>query len=380
MSKFKVPICRLEAISGHPNAAKLELGRVRGLQVVLKKGEFAVGELIALLPEQSIVPRWLLQRLGFWDAATNKGRLAGPDGNRVHPVTLRGELSMAVPLKGAATDASLVLTNELESKAFAEGEDVASFLGCTKYMPEPPAELLGEAYPLDMRLAARFDVEDVHNYPHILKPGEPVVVLEKIHGVFTGIADVSEEDATEHGRRIVLSKGLADQGLAFVPKSEGSNVYLRAAQLLDPATLRWRELRETLNAGELPIWVLGETFGREVQDLDYGVELDFRVFAIAVGYRYDLKYVNVDEVLRLVPSVLGLKTPKVLYRGPFDLATIEKVCRGREQVSGQELHILEGGVIIPIEERKHADLDTGRVALKCVSPEYRGRENGTEYR
>ncbi|MCC5611963.1 RNA ligase (ATP) [Nostoc sp. CHAB 5834] len=380
MSKFQVLVSRITEITPHPNASKLEIGRIKDLQVVLPKNQYQVNELVVFLPEQTLVPQWLLVRLGLWNEELGKGKLAGPKGDRVHPVELRGVLSMGLPMPGRYVNEVLEVEGpDGQSHSFEEGKDLAQYLGCTKYMPEPPAEMRGEAFPLDLKLAAKFDVEDVHSHPGVLHPGEEVVVLEKVHGTFTGIAEVSPEDETEYGRRIVVSKGLTDQGLAFIPSEAHDRcLYLKAADILRPEA--FAHLRVALGVPTEPIWVLGEAYGSTVQDLTYGVELEFIVFAVALGYRYDLRFVDYDTVHSLIVVQLGLRMPKVLYRGPYELSAIEKACEGTEQVSGRELHICEGGVILPVGERKDSRLDTGRVALKCVSPKYRKRPNGTEYR
>ena len=134
MSKFQVLVSKITAITPHPNANKLELGRIKDFQVVLGKGAHQPGDLVAVLPEQALVPEWLLRHLGFWNEAAGKGKLAGPMGDRVHPVELRGELSMALPVKGEQVAGQLALVNGAGVRQiFAEGDDLVEFFGCTKY-------------------------------------------------------------------------------------------------------------------------------------------------------------------------------------------------------------------------------------------------------
>jgi RNA ligase (TIGR02306 family) len=78
-------------------------------------------------------------------------------------------------------------------------------------------------------------------------------------------------------------------------------------------------------------------------------------------------------------GMLGLCRVPVLYRGPFSAQALEEATNGRETLSGQEVHIREGVVVLPVKERFSAELPTGRVALKSVSVAYLTRTGGTEF-
>ena len=85
------------------------------------------------------------------------------------------------------------------------------------------------------------------------------------------------------------------------------------------------------------VFLLGETFG---QDLDYGAHSqtpDFRAFSVVIGTRF----LDDDELEQRLASS-GLKRATVLYRGPFSMATVLELTRGKESVSGQERHLREG--------------------------------------
>lgn len=92
MATFEAKVYKL-TIEPHPNADKLELAVVGDYRAVVGKGLYKTGDLGVYIQEGSIVPKWLLQKMDLWDNEKNIGKLAGPQGNRVKSIKLRGILS-----------------------------------------------------------------------------------------------------------------------------------------------------------------------------------------------------------------------------------------------------------------------------------------------
>lgn len=357
MAQFDVRVRRLDAVEPHPNADRLALAVIGGYRAVVAKDQFRAGDLVAYLPEAAVLPDTLIAELGL------TGKLAGPAANRIHAVRLRGALSQGVVMAARAH--------------WEEGQSVMAELGVEKYVPEIPAELAGAVYPLEREEGLSFDLENIKAFPQVLVPGEPVVVTEKIHGVLlaVGAAPVSAarpDSGHWQGRAWVSSKGLLAQRLAFDWRDIAApNVYRRVATALDlPA-----KACALADATQAMVFLLGEAFGRGVQDLGYGQQTPgFRVFAIVV----DGRFLN-DEHGELDACIeqLGLLRAPVVYRGPYDPARVEEWTTGRESVSGAQDHLREGAVIVP--QRERSDPLLGRVALKSVSEAYLLRKGGTEY-
>lgn len=366
MSTFEVKARRL-TITPHPDADALELAAIDDYRAVVRKGEFETGELIVYIPEQSVLPEWLIAELGL------EGRLAGgtvlPDGSklrdRVKAVRLRGQLSQGLVYRPNGR------LGELD-----EGTDYAEELGVSKWSPPIPLHMAGEVKPVP-GLRSYTDIENIKRFPDVLVPGEEVIAVEKAHGTCTvaGLVD---------GEFVVSSKGHASQGRALVENP--GNVYWRMAERYalrgKLETLEaWLSGRESWPQNPLygervahgsAIHLYGETLG--VQDLMYGLpkgELDFRLFDIRIGDQF-LDY----DAMLAIAAELELPVLPVLYRGPFDRETIEEVARGKEQVSGQETGVREGVVVRPTTER--SDPNLGRVILKVISPEYLLRKGGKD--
>ena len=64
MSKLDSRIFPITVSELH-NADRLEIARVRGYQCVVGNGQFRDGDLVAYIPEQSIVPDNIIEDLGL---------------------------------------------------------------------------------------------------------------------------------------------------------------------------------------------------------------------------------------------------------------------------------------------------------------------------
>jgi len=363
MSTFAVHVVRV-AIEPHDNADALEIARVGDYRSIVRKGQFQSGELVAYIPEQSVLPDALLDELGL------RGKLAGKEANRVKAIKLRGVLSQGLvyPAK----------------PGWSVGQDVAAELGVRKWEPPaPPAHMNGVCYAAGLDRCMRYDIENFKAYPDVLQADEPVVFTEKIHGTWAQVGYLPPGMVEMHGHLVVSSKGLAAKGLAFIPDApdNANNLYLRVARGMT-IDRRISEVFVAELAADQPIFVLGEVFGAGVQDLGYGAKADpngvlgFRVFDIYVGRAGQGQYLG-DEALETACAALGLPRVPVVYRGPFSREAMLAHTDGKETVTGKSLHIREGIVVRPTIERRDARL--GRVQLKSVSEKYLLRSGGTEY-
>lgn len=374
MAAFEVKIYKL-TIEDHSNADALELAVVGDFRAIVMKDAFKTGDLAAYIPEGSIVPDWLIASLGL------EGRLAGKAKNRVKAIKLRGILSqgLIVPLEGEAhpsfPDACThAIVGETATMGVCEGDDVTEFLGVTKYEPVIPSCMNGEVFNA-FGYTLKYDIENIKKFPDVLQEGEEVVIAEKIHGTWTCFGHHSDVG------KVITSKGLSGQGLAFkLNEANDRNLYLRVLKATgeEGRTILDRMINiYTNNDGWPAIYLLGEIFGRGVQDLAYGSETpSFRLFDVYFGSPGEGKYLDHKGIVEIA-GILGIETCPILYKGPYSEEIVEKLTKGRETVSGAEANIREGVVIRPTSERR--DVELGRVILKSVSEDYLLRKNATEY-
>lgn len=376
MATFEVKVYRLK-IETHPNADTLELARVGDYRSCVRKGDFKTGDYGVYIPEASIVPDWLITKLGL------TGRLAGPQKNRVKAMKLRGSLSQGLiyPVEkmhiiledGVNLPPNKAYDNGLE---VVEGQDVQHELGITKYDPPIPAHMAGEVFNAH-GYTLNYDIENIKKFPDIFSnPHETVLITEKLHGTWTCFGFHPDID-----HPIVTSKGFSGKGLAFkFNEVNGNNLYIRSlagTTDVDGNTVIDR-LKKTLVQG-LPFYILGETYGKGVQDLTYGLEKPhFRAFDIYVGKPGVGRYLAGHEFLTICNKA-KIETVPVLWHGTLEVNTIATLTTGNDNITGS--HIREGIVIRPfLNERYNFEVELGRVILKSVSEAYLLRKgNATEF-
>lgn len=388
MSDFSVNVTRIY-IKPHPDADLLELGNIGsrdGFQVVVGKGLHEDGALVAYIGENSVIPEEILKEYGYWNVEKNVGMLGGKQGTRVKAVKLRGQFSLgivipmipAVRTDNVATPVArfryTVFPYATESLYYQEGEDVTHVLGVTKYEPPIPTQMAGEVWNA-VGYTLKYDIENIKNYPDVIEEGEEVVFTEKLHGTFTCLG--YHPDAEEPF--VVASKGLGAKGLAFkINKINNANLYVRSLYSTElesgdgtnrNVVQRAKDFLDT----SVPFYLLGETFGKGVQDLGYGLDKpSFRVFDCYVGAPGQGTYLD-HNVLKLLCREILVDMVPVLYEGPFSKEMLFEHTNGLDTINGA--HIREGIVIKPIHERRYSDL--GRVILKSISEDYYLRKGTT---
>lgn len=362
MSSFYVPVFKVGQVLPHPNADKLDLVNYKGYTCIVVKDTIKQDDLVAYIPEASIVPEYILDSLGL----KGSSKLAGKDHNRVKAVSLRGIFSQGLLYKPEIP--------------VVEGEDVASKLGIIKYIPEVPVSLKGACKSLGSHATLRYDIENIKHYPDGIVKGTEVFCTEKIHGTFTEFG-LHKEPLSDENMFIVTSKGLASKGLVLKRDEENkNNLYVRMFEQLDMEN-KLLKLQQHLDTDQ-NVYILGETFGPGIQDLNYGGEVQFRCFDMYVGSPGKGHYLNLDELLE-ASCVLGLQNPPLVYRGPYDYDLIVSMTDGGdkpalEAVSGASKHIREGLVVRTVIESKANNLPF-RAQLKSVSKHYllRGKDSNT---
>lgn len=405
MSDFKCEIVRIDAVENHPNADRLKIVKIRGFNLIsgnLEDGSarYKAGDLVIYIPEGAVLPVPMLKACGFWDEANNKGLLAGAEGNRVKAIKLRGTVSQGIlyPIVsltqtekqylGIDADGFLVLPYDLvdgyvKGYYVKIGDDVAEKIGAKKYVPEIPTSMSGEVVYICRENTLNFDVENIQKYPNVIREGERVVITEKLHGTFCAfgfVRGLGNEDLIG-GEYFAFSKGLGAQGMVFKNnEANAGNIYQR---MLVKYHDKFINLLHGAFAYADKFFLLGEIYGKGVQDLTYGEsEAKFRFFAAVVEIDGELRYLS-NISLEIIENSFGWERVPVLYIGPFHQAHIEHFRDGKTLINRVDTlnlqdQIREGVVIVPEVER--TDPEIGRVALKAVSPDYLLRKgNATEY-
>jgi RNA ligase (TIGR02306 family) len=386
MSSFAVEVTKILSVDHHPDADRLSIIQIKGFLCISGKLEdgshrYQAGDLVAYIPEAAVLPEDVLRFMDFWDHEKNVGFLAGKKGDRVKAKRLRGIFSQGVLYPISKYDMGCgEVSDVIESPngehilTVLEGDNVAEFLGITKYEPPVPTNFAGDVCNISGN-THKYDFESVQNYPDTFDSSDEVVATEKLHGTHVQIGYVpglNNDELFFDGNLYVGSKGMAAQGLVFKDNEANAlkNVYVR---MLKPLVENgFGELIKAISDeyGQ-PVRVFGEIFGEGIQDLTYGFKKPtLYIFDIQIGYEF-VSY----EVFEALAAKLGIPVAPVLYRGQYDLAALEAVRDGKDTLSG--IHVREGIVIKTVTEGR--SLLRGRKIGKWVSPDYILRKNATEF-
>lgn len=378
MSEFEVKVVRINDVYDHPNADRLSIVKIGGYECISGKLEdgsprYKAGDLVVYVPEDALLPEYLLKSQGFWK---DGGTLSGPQGNRVKAVRLRGVVSQGILI--GTTHFHILANDKGEMLGVCEGDEVGEFLGIQKYEPTIPVQMSGAVtrapHPGSSGLLGiihKYDFENIKKHPDMFEDGELVYFTEKLHGTFCQIGFIPDMNHEEgFGNWFVASKGLGKQGLCF--QSVASNLYTTALRGLLESESASRIIELSNDLGNKPIRIFGEIFGKGVQDLDYGFDRpEFRMFDILIGEDHWATYTQINSL----SFDLMIKNVPVLFSGFYSEQVVVEYRDGKTTLGGN--HIREGIVIRSLNELKHPK--HGRKIAKAVSPDYLLRKGGTEY-
>ena len=315
MSEGMVTVVRLGELTKHTNADSLDVTRVWDYPVIVRRGDFAPGDLAVYVPVDSVVPeddpRW----------AFLAGHL------RIQAKRLRGIFSMGLLVK-AEPD-------------WTEGQDVTDVLRVTRYEPcvstVHGAKMQTENEPDGSTMPIYTDIEGLRRWSDVLQPGEPVVVTEKIHGA-------NGRFCWHDGRLWV-----------------GSHKQIKKQ---DPANMWWQIADRYALADKLAahpdVAIFGEVYG-QVQDLRYGHDNE-RPFSFVLFDAMNLatrRYLDWLDFIALWAELGVPRIPVLAKEGWSD--GLRALAEGKTAVHGAD-HVREGIVVKPVVERWHDKL--GRVVLK----------------
>ncbi|MGE3853278.1 MAG: RNA ligase (ATP) [Planctomycetota bacterium] len=325
MAELLVPVAEIQAIREHPDADALEIAEVLGWQLVVRKGTHSVGQRIVYVPPDAIVPVEVSDAVGV-TRYLQKGR--------VRAARLRGEPSFGFTL-------------EVPDPAWPLGTNCAGHFGITKY--QPPSKLTAGDAERDHALFVRYTtIENLRNYPDMIRPDEAVMATEKIHGTNCRVGHIS-------GEWMAGSNNLRRKQ----PETDWSqNIYWMPLSIAGVKAL----VESFVADGAKQVILFGEVFGK-VQKLTYGLpgRLGFRAFDLLVDGRY------LDAAaFRAACNSHGVEMVPVVAEGLFGELDLRALAEGHTLIGGD--HYREGVVIRPLVERH--DATYGRVIGKYISDTY----------
>jgi RNA ligase (TIGR02306 family) len=325
-------IQKIKALAAIPEAEAIERATVLGWQLVVKKGEFKVDDLVVYCEIDSLMP----------DEPVFE--FLKPRGMRIRTVKLRGQISQGIcfPLS--------ILPSSFEIK---EDTDCTDALGIIKYEPPIPAYLSGKVKGAFPSFISKTDETRVQVLQDLLNmyQGEICYITEKLDG----------------------------SSVTYYVRDGEFGVCSRNQELLEDAdNSLWKVAREMDIENKLRSLggnyaIQGELIGEGIQGnklkLKGQTARFFNVFDID-KYAY-LEFKEFKETLtELDLPIVPILTTE--YKLENDIEAIVKMACMKSTVHKEAW--AEGIVIRPLKEKAGIDFENqlmnGRVSFKAINPEF----------
>lgn len=292
-------IQRIDKIEAIVDADLIEVVVINSWKVVVKKGEFQVGEYVVFCEVDSWIPNEIAPFL------TAPGHFPkeylGIKGEKLRTKKLRGVIS-----QGLVLPISIIRWNNLTEEDI--GFDVSERLSIVKYEQPVPAQLVGQTKGNFPSLVPKTDEERVQNLTKQWSKmqGLEFEVTEKLEGSSCSFYLDTEGNFEVCSRNLSL-------------KEDENNVFWKAASM-------YKVKEKMLEQGLLGVAIQGELVGEGIQGNIYGIKgVDF--YAYTVYNTCNASYLSADDRYKVV-SALGLK--HVPFFGNFLLGSIEDVLADAE--------------------------------------------------
>jgi RNA ligase (TIGR02306 family) len=347
-------VTEIRAIEGADNIEQVVVG---GWNAITKKGEYKVGELVAIATTDAVIPQELSDKMGVTSYLRK--------GQRVRTVKLRGVYSECLIIP---------ITYVKASSAIKEGKDLMDELGIFKY--EPPVKQIQLAsgrkikYKDNPNFGVYYKFPNLKNVTGMFTSEDHVEITRKIHGTNAryGIIKKNKLSFIDKVKRFFgnewaeyeyvygshnVEKGSDSQGFY------STDVWRTIAEKYDIKAKLWEEAkRQGPDLGEGLI-LYGEIYGAGIQkNYEYGLtDIQFAAFDIKINGEYCAT--EVTEVI--TESLLGLPHVEVLYEGKWD-QEIQNEYTFKNFIPGTK--VPHEGIVI-----KHVSGERQKIA-KVINPDY----------
>jgi len=334
-------IQEISAIDPIPGADAIEVARILGWNVVIRKGQFKPGDIVTYCEIDSLLPEREEFEFLRKNCFVNN---YGFKGFRIRTAKLRGQISqgIAFPLD--------ILPN---GQAYYIGEDVTELLGIQKYekpIPMPARAMIRGNFPA---FIPKTDEMRIQAVPRVLErnAGKQFYVTEKLDG--TSMTVFRDAETGMH----VCSRNM-DLKPDYVHKWNGSSYWHYAV------SHGLEELLKTLGNVALQ----GELIGPGIQDNRYQLQdYQYRVFNV-----YDIengRYMELQAMLDMVEAFGLGKDFLVPHVSEIELShsvdDLIEMAKGKSTLCDRPR---EGLVFRAIPES--IDQELGRLSFKAINQDF----------
>jgi RNA ligase (TIGR02306 family) len=363
-------IQKIDEIKSHTNADSLELAKIGGWQIVVKKGQFKAGDLCVYCEMDCLMPEKpefeFLREKHF----------------RIKFQRLRGMLSqgIAFPLSILCPDSmpddingiSIIHSINENKMTWDEmiGEEVTEYLGIKKYEPPISPQLMGMAKgKFPTYLLPKTDEERLQSRMKLLQEMEGklcFITLKEDGTSFTAYHTI-EQDFSADIMGLVERVGVCSREVDLKEEAfPGSkmNTYWIVANQYDIKN----KLMDFYHDTGRNIGIQGEITGDGINDNRLG--LPRNTYQLHLFNIYDIdthKYVDYAEFI-LIASILDIPTVETIYFGRFNF-TLERLLEMAKGKYEGTQNTKEGIVIRPVNEEFSEALQ-GRMSFKVINNDH----------
>lgn len=309
-----------------PNADLIQTATVLGWEVVVKKGEFNVGDLVVYMEIDSLLPN----KPEFEFLKSN--------GMRIRTIRLKGQISQGI---------CFPLSILPESFVIEEGKDCTEELGVIKYEPPIPAHLAGIVKGKIPSFIPKTDETRVQVLQELLDKyaNTRCYVTEKIDGT----------SATFYVKDGVF--GVCSRNLELL--EDDTNTFWKIAREMD--------IENKLLSLHANVAIQGELYGENIQSNPINIKGQtirfFNLFNID-RYRY-YDFIELEVILRR----LNLPMVPVIDSNYILETNINSIVEKSKIKSTLNPKIWAEGIVIRPYFEKY-DSQYGRISFKSINPEF----------
>lgn len=319
----------IEDLKPIPDAYLIEVATVKGWKLVVKKGEYKVGDKAIYCEIDSFLP--IKEEYEFLRKSSYK-KMGDIEGFRLRTIKLRGQISQGLLLP---------LANSLAVHESVEvGQDVSESLGIIKYEPPIPAELSGIMKGSFPSFIQKTDEERIQNLSDVYDNFKKsrFYVTEKLDGS-------SATFYFNNGNFGVCSRNIE------LLENEGNSFWKLARHLL---------LEEKMKEGGKNICLQGELVGEGIQGNPY--KLKGQHVKFFNGFDIDeQRALNLDEFLE-VSDMFNIDTVPIIAKSYQLPDTIEELLLSADGKSVLNKNTEREGIVV----RNHART----ISFKVISNKF----------
>ncbi len=354
-------IQKIDDIKPIEGADRIEVAKIGGWQIIVKKNEFKIGDLCVYCEIDSLLPEKpefeFLKSKHF----------------RIKTMKMKGVISQGIiftlDILGETHDINYINSiykypEQVDLNKFI-GQDVTELLGIKKYEPPISPQLMGMSkgnFPI--HIIPKTDEQRLQSAMSLLnemKDKMCYITLKEDGTSFTAY-HIVESDMTPEVMGLIQRVGVCSRNIGF--KSEDTSLYTKISKQYDIENkLKYFYLKHDRN-----IAIQGEITGDGIQKNPLGLPRNTNQLHLFNIYDIDKhKYLDYNEFIR-ISSILKIPTVETIYTGVFNFTLEQLLDMAKGKYTGTQNN-REGIVIRPAEETFSEKLQ-GRLSFKVINNDY----------